>query len=96
VVPSRRSLLDLIEETYGSKHPDFEALRWAFERIVLQSEGRREKDAKLILVGLNAVEHTYEDWDELSDHQKESALRAVERVRDTTLPLLEKRGVDLH
>lgn len=50
----------------------------------------------MILVGLNAVEHTYEDWDELSDYQKESALRAVERIRDTTVPLLEKHDVDLH
>lgn len=96
MAPSRRSLLDLIEEMYGSKHPDFEALCWAFERIVSQSVGSREKDARLILVGLKATKHTYEDWDELSDHQKENALKAIERVRDTTMPLLEKRGIDLH
>lgn len=89
-------LLDLLEETYGSRHPDFKTLCWAFERITSESEGSRAKDARLVLVGLIAAERAYEHWHEFSGHDKENALKAIERVRDTTVPLLEDRGIDLH
>lgn len=91
--PSRTSLLEIIEETYGTKHPDFEAIRSRYEQIIESSDRKsKEKDTKLLLAGLYVVEHTLEDWGELNRYERENALKAIKRVRKFTGLLLEKHG----
>lgn len=96
MAPSRRSLLDLMEEMYGTRHPDFNSIRWQFERIRRRVQKKSmEKDAKLLLAGVYAAKHTYEDWGELDDYERENALMAIEEVRDTTLHLLNRHDIEI-
>lgn len=96
MAPSRETLLDLVEETYGVRHPDFESIRKQYRRITEQSHDKDiESDARLLIAGLHAAKNTYEDWDEMSDYEKDKALDAIERVRNLTRSTLKKYNVSV-
>lgn len=94
--PSRESLLDLIEKTYEARYPDIELIREQYEEIIGRSpEDEIQRDATVLMAGLNATQHTYEDRDELSDHEKLKALRAIRRIQTFTRSILNKYGVEV-
>lgn len=94
VPPTRDDLLDLIEETYGERHPNFEAIRKQYRRITEQCHDQQiESDARLLIAGLDATQNTYEDWAEMNDYEKNQALNAVERIRNVTRSTLNKYDV---
>lgn len=93
---SRESLLDLIEETYGTRHPDFESIREQYELIIEKSNDEDiQKDARLLIAGLDATQNTYEDWEDLDDYEKDRALGAVEKVKSLTVSILNKYGIEV-
>lgn len=47
------------------------------------------------MAGLDATQHTYEDWDELSDHEKMKALKAIRRIQTFTTSILNKYDVEV-
>ena len=94
MAPSRRDLLDLIEETYGTRHPDFDSIRNQYERITDHVHDEDiESDARLLLAGVDATRNTYEDWEDLDEYEKQQALTALERIRNLTRSTLKKYDV---
>ena len=92
--PSRQDLLDLVEETYGTRHPDFDSLREQFERITDHVHDEDiESDARLLLAGVDATRNAYEDWDEMEEYGKQQALNALNRMRNLTRSTLRKYDV---
>ena len=93
---TRENLLDLVEETYGVRHPDFESIRKQYRRITEHSHDEKiESDARLLIAGLDATKNTYEDWDDMTDYEKDMALGAMERVRNLTRSTLKKYDVNV-
>jgi hypothetical protein len=91
---SREELLNLIEETYGARHPDFDAIREQFERITDNVHDEHvESDARLLLAGVDAARNTYEDWEELEEYEKGQALNALSRIRNLTRSTLGKYDI---
>lgn len=92
--PSREDLLDLVESTYGTRHPDFDAIRSQYNRIIdnVQDEDLRS-DAKLLIAGLDATQNTYEDWSEMNEYERENALGAIERIKNLTRSVLQKYDI---
>lgn len=92
--PSRQDLLDLVEETYGTRHPDFDSLREQFERITDHVHDEDiESDARLLLAGVDATRNAYEDWDEMEEYGKQQAINALKRMRNLTRSTLRKYDV---
>lgn len=78
---SRKPLLNLLEQTYNARHPNFESIREQYKEILKRTyEEELRADATLLMAGLDAAQHTYEDWEELGDYEKKSALKAVRRT----------------
>lgn len=91
---SRQELLELIEEIYGTRHPDFDSIRNQYERITDHVHDEDiESDARLLLAGVDATRNTYEDWEDLDEHEKQQALTALERIRNLTRSTLKKYDV---
>jgi hypothetical protein len=91
---TRQDLLDLIEETYGDRHPDFDSIQKQFELISQQTdEEELQKDTKVLIAGVQAIRNTYEDWDELSEFEREKAMGAVGRMKNLTKSTLKKYDV---
>lgn len=91
---SRHELLDLIEETYGDRHPDFDALRRQFERITDNVHDEEiESDTRLLLAGVDVTRNAYEDWKEMEPYEKQQALSAVGRIRNLTRSTLRKYDI---
>ena len=94
--PTRQDLLDLIEETYGDRHPDFESIQKQFELISQEADKEEvRKDTNVLIAGVQAIRNTYEDWDELSDFEQEKAMGAVGRMKNMTKSTLKKYGVSV-
>jgi len=94
MIPSRQDLLDLVEETYGTRHPDFDSIRKQYERITDNVHDEDiESDARLLLAGVDATRNTYEDWEEMEEYEKQQALKALERIRNLTRSTLKKYDV---
>ncbi|WP_332314752.1 hypothetical protein [Salinibacter sp.] len=92
--PTRQDLLDLIEETYGDRHPDFESIQKQFELIGQETDKEEiRKDTNVLIAGVQAIKNTYEDWDELSDFEREKAIGAVGRMKNLTKSTLKKYDV---
>lgn len=92
--PSRQDLLDLVQETYGVRHPDFDSIREQYSRITDNVHDEDiESDARLLLAGLDATKNTYEDWDEMSEYEKRKSLDAIKRIRNLTRSTLKKYDV---
>lgn len=92
--PTRQDLLDLIEDTYGARHPDFDSIRQQFELISEETNDEEiKKDTKVLIAGVEAIRNTYKDWDELTDYEKEKAMGAVGRMRNLTKSTLKKYNV---
>lgn len=93
--PSRQNLLDLIEETYGVRHPNFDSIRKQFERIrEKSSDDEIKRDTNILIAGIDTIRNTYEDWDELSEYEKKNAIGAVGRMRNLTTSTLKKYNID--
>lgn len=93
---TREELLDLIEETYGVKHPDFKSIHKQFRRITeLTHNEKIESDTRLLIAGLKAAKNAYKDWDDLNDYQRDMALGAMERIRNLTRSTLKKYDVSV-
>lgn len=91
---SRKALLDLLEETYGTRHPEFDLIRKQYKRITDHVHDENiESDARLLLAGVDAAQHTYEDWEELGEYEKQMAVEAVRRIRNLTRSTLRKYDV---
>lgn len=91
---SRQDLLDLIEETYGARHPDFDSIRKQFERITDHVHDEDiESDARILLAGVDATRNAYEDWKEMEEYERQQALNALERIRNLTRSTLRKYDV---
>lgn len=96
MTPSRENLLDLVEETYGVRHPDFDSIRKQYRRITENTHDKEvESDARLLIAGLDATRNTYEDWDEMSEYEKDKALGAIERIRNLTRSTLNKYDISI-
>lgn len=94
MAPSRQDLLDLVEETYGARHPNFDSIREQYSRITENTHDEDiESDARLLLAALDAAKNTYEDWSEMSEYEKENALDALKRARNLTKSTLKKYNV---
>lgn len=94
MAPSRQDLLDLIEETYGTRHPDFGSIREQYERITDHVHDEDiESDARLLLAGVQATRNAYQDWKEMEEYEKQQALNALERIRNLTRSTLKKYDV---
>lgn len=94
MTPSRQDLLDLVQETYGVRHPDFDSIREQYSRITDNVHDEDiESDARLLLAGLDATKNTYEDWDEMSEYEKRKSLDAIKRIRNLTRSTLKKYDV---
>jgi molecular chaperone GrpE (heat shock protein) len=91
---SRQDLLDLVEETYGVRHPDFDSIRKQYSRITENIHDEDiESDARLLIAGVDATKNTYEDWSEMSEHERKKALNAIKRIRNLTRSTLKKYDV---
>ena len=91
---SRQELLDLVEETYGVRHPDFDSIRKQYSRITDNIHDEDiESDARLLIAGGDATKNTYEDWSEMSEHEIKKALNAIKRIRNLTRSTLKKYDV---
>lgn len=91
---SRQDLLDLMEETYGTRHPDFDSIRKQYERITDHVHDEDiESDARLLLAGVDAAQNTYADWEDFEEYEKEQVLNALERIRNLTRSILRKYNV---
>lgn len=94
MAPSRQDLLDLIEETYGTRHPDFGSIREQYERITDHVHDEDiESDARLLLAGVEATRNAYQDWNDMEEYEKQQALNALERIRNLTRSTLKKYDV---
>ena len=92
--PTRDDLLNLVEKTYGTRHPDFSSIRTQYRRITEQCHDQEiESDARLLIAGLDATQNAYEDWEEMNRHEKTQALSALRRIRTLTRSTLHKCGV---
>jgi hypothetical protein len=93
---TRQDLLDLIEETYGDRHPDFDSIQKQFELIGQQTdEEELQKDTRVLIAGVQAIRNTYEDWDDLSEFEREKAMGAVGRMKNLTKSTLKKYDVSV-
>lgn len=96
MAPSRQDLLDLIEETYGVQHPDFDSIREQYSRITENVHDEDiESDTRMLIASLDVTRNTYNDWDDMNDHEKIKALNAVERVSNLTRSTLKKYDVSI-
>lgn len=94
--PSRQNLLELIEETYGVRHPDFDSIRHQFELIRdATDDAEVESDTSILIAGIDTIRNTYEDWEELSEYEKKNALGAVGRMKNLTRSTLKKYDVEI-
>lgn len=96
MTPSRQNLLDLIEETYGVRHPNFDSIRKQFEHIREKTTDEEiKKDTNILIAGIDTIRNTYEDWNELSEYEKKNAMGAVGRMKNLTKSTLRKYDVDV-
>ena len=94
--PSRKELLDLVEETYGVRHPDFDSIREEYKRVRDGAYDETVKsDARILLVGLQVIRNTYYDWTEMSDYEKEQSIGAVEIANNMTKSTLKKYNINV-
>lgn len=92
--PTRQNLLDLVEQTYGDPHPNFESILKQFELISQKTDEEEvQDDMKVLIAGVKAIRNTYEDWDELTDFEQEKAMGAVGRMKNLTKSTLKKYDV---
>lgn len=93
--PSREDLLDLVEETYGARHPDFQSIREEYERVSKGSYDENVKsDARILLVGLDVMHNAYRDWDDMREYEKEQSINAAKITSNMTKSTLRKYGVE--
>lgn len=60
--PSPQDLWDMVEETYGVRHPDFGSIREQYSRITENTRDEHvESNARLLISGLDVSENTYQD-----------------------------------
>lgn len=96
MTPSRQDLLDLVEETYGVRHPDFGSIREQYSRINDNIHDEEiESDVRILIAGLDAIKNAYEDWGEMNQYEKRNALNAMERVRNLTRSTLKKYDISV-
>ena len=91
-----QDLLDLIEDTYGDRHPDLDSIQKQFELIGQHTdEEELQTDTKVLIAGVQAIRNTYEDWDDLSEFEREKAMGAVGRMKNLTKSTLKKYDVSV-
>lgn len=93
---SRESMLDLIEEALGSRHPDFDSMREQFQRIAerVDDEGVKD-DTQLLIAGVTTMKNTYDDWEDLSDFEKQRSYEALNRIKSLIVTILQKYDITI-
>lgn len=89
-------MLDVIEDTFGTRDPDFVGIREEFERIKehADDEGVKE-DTQLLMAGVRTMQHTHDDWDGMSEFERERSLEALERVKGLVVSILQKYDISV-
>lgn len=92
----RESMLDTIEEALGSRHPDFDSIRAEFKRIAenVDDEGIKD-DTDLLIAGVTTMKNTYDDWDDMSEFERERSLEALSRVKGLIVSILQKYDISV-
>ena len=49
----------------------------------------------MLIAGVQAIRNTYEDWDDLSEFEREKAMGAVGRMKNLTKSTLKKYDVSV-
>lgn len=89
-------MLDTIEEALGSRHPDFDRIRGEFKHIAdnVDDEGIQD-DTELLIAGVTTMKNTYDDWDDMSDFERERSLEALSRVKGLVVSILQKYDISV-